>query len=142
MCRSFKILIAIAYILFIVSCKKYQDGPEFSFRSVAKRLERKWKLDRIEQNGQVVTFPYNPQYQDYEYTKDGKFILRALNAYQAIPMYQEGTWQFIDNKMKIFTSIYAYNDTMDIHRLTSKELWLFDGTNSPGLRALYKFKAE
>ncbi len=129
-------------LLFILSCKKYEDGPAFSLRKPEKRLCRKWVFSSTEQNGNTVYFNYNPQF-SLEFKKNGAFIATLSSPYNqwGYPVPWEGTWQFFNDKENIYTSIQVLNDTLKILRLTSKELWLLDETYQPNLPVTYKYKS-
>lgn len=136
----------IIFLLLLTSCKKYDDGPNFSLRTPEKRLCRKWKLSETTQRGETVTFSLNPKY-DVEYQKNGTIILRLVspgNVWTTPPPdYAEGNWKFFDDKKKIYSTIFMGNDTLNVLRLTSKELWLHDVTNDYGLNdVVYKYKAD
>ena len=50
---KFAVLIMLALV--IISCKKYEEGPLISLRSVEKRVEGDYKLKKCSINGKITT---------------------------------------------------------------------------------------
>jgi hypothetical protein len=46
-----KILYIILSIVIFLGCKKYEEGPLISFRSVTQRIEGKWRVTEYISNG-------------------------------------------------------------------------------------------
>jgi hypothetical protein len=112
-------LLAISFLT-ITSCSKYSDGPSISFKSRKARLCNDWILesyfrnetDKTDENITVKLV----------FDKDGTYSMSTVGNYagQVQGEYENGTWQFEDNKGQIF--LYNGVDEDPIHVYTIKEL--------------------
>jgi hypothetical protein len=140
--KTFKLIILLLIAgIFFNSCKKYEDGPAISLKTKKMRLCRKWLLTEGTLDGNTLRFSDYMYTDEYEYKTNGKYIIIGEDARKAKPSYLEGTWSFSDKKENLVHSIYTNNsETLNILRLTSKDLWLSQET---GLgRLTYKYKAK
>ena len=97
------------------SCKKYENGPLISFISKTERLTGYWESDVIYIDNEEWEIQSGAVF--YEINKDGTYH----------KVFESGTWTFDEDKEKlIFTSNIGDVTTMEILRLTKKELWLQD----------------
>lgn len=135
------IILVLSLGIFFNSCKKYEDGPTVSLKTKKMRLCRKWNLIETTLDGNTVLFGNYLYTDDYEYKTNGKYIITGEDARKAKPSYLEGTWSFSDKKEKLSLSIYTNSsETLNILRLTSKELWVYSETSFG--RLIYKYKAK
>jgi hypothetical protein len=147
------------YLLFLlplcfVSCKKYEDGPAISFRSVEKRLAGKWRLTDILYNDKDISvayyashfdlYPYNI-YSDWSHqtfisiTHNDNVIIASsilsLNKRKTIMSFAMVTQDYYgDIGNAIFTIIppLETQNEWKILRLKNDEFWIrtnFDSNN-------------
>ncbi len=120
----------ITFLIF--SCKKYPDGPNFSWTSATERVANNWKVGKALDGNTDVT----SDFEKYEITFTKNYAATLSAKYKAFGItYQyvtEGTWSFGDNEKKL---IVNYNDdnadkTYIILKLAEDEMWLKEeGTN-------------
>ena len=120
-------LVSIAAVLSLVSCGKYEDGPEFSLRSKKSRLVNTWVIEKALQNGVDFTADFrvdNPDYQ-LEIRKDNSFVSITYDSLLALRDEVKGTWKFMDDKDEVeFTDGQTGQQSSEkILRLTNTELW-------------------
>jgi hypothetical protein len=149
--NTISFLIATMVVICLFSgCKKYEDGPDFTLRSVKNRLTNgKWGLDKITIDGQDSTYEYKEVDFNYEFYTGTAFGAKPYTYSQAYT-YNSQLIQ-IDNGDVIFTnngntiSFQPYSSTYgsyssyspifgsdsygnylewDITKLTNKEFWL------------------
>lgn len=113
----------------ITSCKKYEDGPSFSLRSKAGRIDNEWQIDMVKVNGQDVTTFMKASMPDFLMTikKAGTYEILADGDREI------GTWSFDDKKEKITLTENASKDVTvwTITRLSNDEFWFIyeDGSD-------------
>lgn len=116
------ILFVLATSLFVslAGCKKYDNGPYFSFRTKKARLVNKWKLATYYVDGQEKT---DVSSDTYEFKEDGGFtnVFASIGANVTI----QGKWEFLEKKGGIKIT-YDNGDVkyFEILRLKKEELWL------------------
>ena len=123
------ILIAIIGIS-ISGCKKYDDGPAFSFSSVKGRLVRTWVLEKQYINTIEQTLDADDKMETVAINDDGTYT--ATSYINGNPIEVNGTWVLDDNDENVtctYTAILTFTTTYKILRLTSKELW-YEHTSS------------
>lgn len=123
-----KKLIAILTLALLVgvvsSCKKYEEGPGFSFRSKKARVANTWVIDEyVYSDGDIdkVTESGN-----YTFEKDGTFLFEWGSSVS-----EKGTWEFTSDKEEI-KWIYndgSYTEKYTIIKLKEKEFWIADEDN-------------
>ena len=64
---KFKYIFIFCFLIFVNGCKKYPEDPFYSLRTSNKRLKGKWKIVKIEINGQDITSQYNDTLIPYKY---------------------------------------------------------------------------
>jgi hypothetical protein len=99
-----KLYSALLIALIIVSgtsCKKYEDGPSFSFRSVKKRVVNTWKIETYSVNG--VELSGLPEYstQKQFWLGDGVYNQTFIDPTTGIGKRVDGSWQLQDGDNKI-----------------------------------------
>jgi len=113
-------------ILNFQSCKKYDDGPGLSLRSVTNRLTGEWEVVDIQGqnvNGEITM----------EFDKDGDFKMTyEYNYYgNTYSSTQNGEWSFEDRKETIELDFdQGGSEEWDIKRLTNSEFWFEDEDNT------------
>jgi len=117
-------------IIFLLSCKKYEDGPGLSFRSKTERLSNHWKFEKKLVNEEEVSLSDEEQKTILTFDEGGIFIKKIPNG----PYFNSynGTWEFIEKKEKVKTYLdYSYfgnsvveERNWEILKLKEKQLWL------------------
>tara|TARA_B100001564_G_C20585272_1_gene645191 strand:- start:459 stop:935 length:477 start_codon:yes stop_codon:yes gene_type:complete len=127
-------------------CSKYDDGPAFSLRTKKGRLSGEWELDKI--NGQDPDDYYSNSWSVYNnveitwtFERDGDFeacmdaeVQYGYSNYSYSYSYSDcddGDWEFEDNgeELELQMNGSSYNQTYEINRLSSNELWLEMGSD-------------
>jgi len=67
------IIMLIIICLFLLTCKKYEEGPAFSFRSVKNRMYGQWRVRELLVDNAIDSI--NP---DSEQLTSGDFKMRPL----------------------------------------------------------------
>lgn len=143
--------IAVAALMFgglaLSSCKKYEDGPALSIHTKKGRVAGDWEVEQYLQDGVDKTSDYRSiiASETFTYDKDGSYTssATATTAFGGQTSTDNGTWAFIDNKEQITSTSSAANstaDTMQILRLTNKEMWVKTVSGSPVEEVHYKAK--
>ena len=115
----------------VTSCGKYEDGPNFSLRSKKARVVGDWKVKSIGSQVLGVQDIGGVQYGytiNMEFDKNGSVIQTynyTYGSYSASYSYA-GDWDFSSNKEYLILTMDGYSDTLEIKRLTNKEMWLDD----------------
>ena len=115
----------------VSSCGKYEDGPNFSLRTKKARVVGDWNVKSI---GSQVFGVQNQGGIDYGYTiniefdKNGSVITSMEYTYgtYSYSYSYAGDWDFSANKEHLLLTMDGTTDTLEIKRLTNKELWLDD----------------
>lgn len=108
------------------SCKKYEEGPVFSFYTKKARMANTWVVYEAYEDGENVTSAYD-QY-ELKLTKDGDAKLVALYTSGDFTFEYEtdGTWEFVNDKEDL--KLDMENDDADqeyqILKLQNNEMWL------------------
>ena len=98
-----KILILTLAVIFVVSCGKFEEGPFFSFFSVKKRVEGKWKLDKYLMDGGDSTESFLKGYtEEYDF-KDDFTLVYTLRQQQPV----DGKWEIEGNQILLELQIYC-----------------------------------
>jgi hypothetical protein len=117
---SVPIVLIIALVgLTLQACRKYPDGPLFSFRSRIERVANTWRVDSYIKNGTDYTYLMAGYTETY--TKDGNYF------YTWDGSSGTGVWTFQDNDSDILlTGIRNQRTyTLIILRLEEKEFWYY-----------------
>lgn len=123
--RTSLLFVAFA-LLFLASCGKYEDGPDFTLRSKKARIAGSWTLDKFIEDGVDLTSQVTAAELSLscKYEKDGSYSeVRSVSGQVAST--KSGTWKLSLNKENLVVTyssgtVVAYK----ILRLTNSELWL------------------
>ncbi len=124
------LFIAAWAVLLLVSCGKYEDGPNFSLRSKKSRVVGEWYYEGIYVDGVEMTTPEDLVGYSSTFEKNGEYLDMAVDA--GNPIVNVGTWEFVNDKEELAITIQYvdWNNTLvydtinyKILRLTNKELW-------------------
>jgi len=115
------VMCAALLCLFLIGCKKYDEGPGLSFRSKSERVANVWKISYAYdiKDTLIVTGDYTGE--TWEFNKSGGFTERSNGIID-----KTGTWNFISNKEKITVNLPGDTTTFTILMLKEKEMWLKD----------------
>lgn len=115
-------MLSCLFLLSILSCGKYEDGPMFSLLSKKHRLCTKWGG---QQDGILGYVEYPHQ---LEFHRDGGFTERNRSLFLFGETFEGGeiygTWEFTSNK-EVVTIQFDSGETFDlsINRLTRNDFW-------------------
>ena len=125
--KLFYIAANIFVLLLLCTCKKYDDGPSFSFSSAGMRLCKLWYIDKVYENNIDNTANFKNLYYQYNinYLTNGKYFVKYLDKTNNIEYTSNGTWNFDDHK-KYLVRIPDGSDSIKfkILKLKSDQLWL------------------
>ena len=126
------------------SCRKYDDGPDISFRSKKNRLFGYWSMEKWIQNDVEQNAQLKVQHK-FGFAKDGTYYYSFTDTLSGSTLDFTGTWQFRHNKDQLVLGLEDPINGMeyqvwDIRRLTAKQLWL--QTESPGNLVIWHLKAD
>lgn len=118
-------IIALSLIaMFIVGCKKYEEGPMFSFRSKEERLANTWKVQQWFENGVDSTNDFNNIFNGYVMTiNKGNTYTLTYKAFGLISYSEAGSWYFNTDKTSVTFKHNNNTSTWKILKLMEKELW-------------------
>lgn len=124
--KNLLIAAALVTVLNFQSCKKYDDGPSFSLRSVKNRLAGEWEVvdaQGLDLDGDIT----------FEFEKNGDFKFTYGYDYPDGSTYTysySGGWEFEDGKKTIEITLNGETPSeFEIKRLTNKEFWIEDEDN-------------
>jgi hypothetical protein len=127
-----KIILLILPILIIFgACKKYPDGPIFSFNTKKHRIVNSWIFDKVFENGVDRTADYQYAYTNFIIVtkKDNTYTL-SYDINNTFSYNESGTWDFDKNKTH-FVLTNAQNNgnssmgnSWEILKLQEKEFWV------------------
>jgi hypothetical protein len=143
---KFKRILFPIIILCLIApgCRKYEDGPDISFRSKTARLFGYWKMEKWILNGVEQTDQQQFQHR-FGFAKDGTYYYSHFDPGSGLTINFQGTWEFRHQKDQLVLGLDDPINGMqyqvwDINRLTVKELWL--ECVSPGKFVEWRLKAE
>jgi len=102
-------ILIIFFLLFLPSCKKYEEGPKISLRTKIQRLQGKWRLIGVYSNN--IKQQSTPNF-IYEIKKDGNIIRYYDNVKNG-----DGTWEWDLKKkaIQIYKNWITYYSWYDAH---------------------------
>lgn len=116
---------AVAVMLMLVGCTKYENGPDFSLISKKERLSNNWTVNEaIQLSGDAGTFQTTHQGYQFNIGDDGKYTMYYRP--DGVSYYTEsGTWQLASDKLH-FTTTCSTGKIVEyqILRLARNELWV------------------
>ncbi len=105
------------------SCGKYEDGPNFSLLTKKSRVAGDWDVKSV--GSQLVGADYGLT---MTFDKDGS--MKYSYTYGTSSTSYTGSWDFSSDKENLVISIGGGIDTLEIKRLTNKEMWLDENYTS------------
>lgn len=122
--KNFLTLLPFITVLFFFSnCSKYEDGPNLSLLSKTSRLTGEWEIAKV--NGETATdYDYYDEY-ILEFEKDGDFHVKTSYTDDNTTYSYDisGEWEWDDEKESVTITLDGDETTLEILRLTNKELW-------------------
>lgn len=121
-----KLLFLIPVLVFVFSCKKYEDGPFVSIYSKTHRVENTWTVEAAYDNGTDITNDFKTWYPNYiiSLTKSHTYIL-TYNLNSGVEYRETGTWAYTEKRTHLVFTNSANGNQSDwkILRLKEKSLW-------------------
>lgn len=128
-------IIVFTLIIFMLattfaSCRRYENGPAFSLRSVKTRLAGEWHLSDLQVNDSHDENLYAVEANSIlTINKDGSFSYE-IKSIRSVAS-SEGVWSLNDEKniliLTVLDSINGnFNRDYTITRLSNSEMWLVD----------------
>lgn len=113
------LLFAFMILFSVQSCKKYEDGPEFSFASRTERVANTWKVDNYKVNGT----DYTSLVSSYNET----FTNKGAYSYTWGVLNGSGTWAFQnkDSEIKLTGGDGQASRVLFIQKLEEKAFWYY-----------------
>jgi len=120
-----KLLFALTLpiILFSLSCKKYEEGPQISFVSDVNRISQTWALVSETSSSTTTTYTVeeSPQTSTFSTDSTGEATYTILGISTSLSF----TWEFVnDTQLTMSYNGLSGSTTMTIIKLSSKEMWL------------------
>lgn len=112
-----------AAALSVSSCGKYEDGPNFSLLTKKSRLTGDWVVKSIGSETFINDYGLS-----INFDKNGS--MKYTYSVGANSESYSGTWDFSSDKENLIFTTDGDSDTLEIKRLTNKELWLDDDYSS------------
>ena len=108
----------VFFIILLVSCHKYEQGPTVSFKTVKQRIVYQWRI-ASNKNGD-----HTPDDDFYiKFTRSGNFE-RGTYMYATNPVV--GVWKLSPNKRVLIFGSGENTECAHIIRLTSREFFLVE----------------
>ncbi len=120
-----KLLFALTLpiIIFGLSCKKYEEGPQISFISDVNRISQTWALVSETSSSTTTTYTVeeSPQTSTFATDSTGEATYTILGISTSLSF----TWEFVnDTQLTMSYNGLSGSTTMTIIKLSSKEMWL------------------
>lgn len=96
------LLITIAFIPFILSCKKYEEGPALSLNSKKERVCNTWRVEKAYEGNEEKTSEYEGW--RITFTKDNYYFFYTVGT-SSVSLNYTGTWEFDNQKENIVARI-------------------------------------
>lgn len=128
------LLVVILSVVTFESCGRYENGPEFSFRSAKSRIVGEWHLaDLLVNDKHEQTLFDMESSSELTLNDDGTFLYNKVQAVKS-PQELVGEWSFGEDKTELvliqLDSINGDSERMyKITRLSKDELWLVNGSD-------------
>jgi hypothetical protein len=130
----------LSLLLFIVAlfttCRKYEEGPNVSFRKKEARVTNNWRVESAVVNGvEESQEPFWTKQKHYMY-RDGKYIVTIIDPVTLEAENYQGTWELYDEgrKLSLMTknpvTLLETRNEYNILKLFEKSLWIRKTDNS------------
>lgn len=120
----------------VSSCRKYEEGPNVSFRTKKARVTNNWRIESAELNGNEVSLdPLWAKQKHYMY-RDGKYIITIVDPITLEARNLQGNWKLYDHDTKIALTTKNFSGNIDstnefnILKLYNKQFWIRKVDNS------------
>lgn len=122
--------VLLSVMLLMTACRKYPDGPNFSFVSKEQRVVNNWVVDQLYRNDIEETGLYDSY--TMVFTEGGR-LTWTLDLRDVDPVVIAASWELASVKEQLKLT-YDEKDPisgetrllfMDIRRLTEDEMWLY-----------------
>lgn len=117
--KEFPIFFLLSFLLIIlISCGRYEDGPDFSIYKPEKRLINTWRFITYQDGSDNRTPAYLDSVIDF---KDNNLVRICTEDFSGC---REGRWDFLNDKNDLQLILGNEAITFEIRRLKSDEIWL------------------
>lgn len=123
-------ILLITLGMLLGSCRKYEDGPSFSFISKKERVTNTWTASEIFRNDIDETKDFDIY--SMQFTKNGRLTWTIQPAGFSAPVSESADWELASVKEQIKLTFDTPDPVsgetrllyMDILRLTEDQLWI------------------
>lgn len=127
-------LFAFLAVLFVsgvfTSCRKYEEGPNISFRTKEARVTNNWKVESALVNGvEEAQTPYWEKQKHYFY-RNKTYSVTIIDPKTLEARNINGTWTLYDNDRKLSITTKNYTGNIDsttdynIVKLFNRQFWI------------------
>lgn len=135
--KFIRFFIFIGIVLFsFSSCRKYEEGPNISFRTKAARVTNNWAIGSALVDGVDVTSdPFWAKQKHYLY-RNGSYVMTIINPVTLEARNLQGSWKLYDHNSKIALTTKNFSGNIDstnefnILKLYEKQFWIRKVDNS------------
>jgi hypothetical protein len=135
--KQLYVLVALVAIMVSSACTKFEEGPNFSLRSVKARITNTYRVVDYNVNGeQRANLPKYSTMKQF-WNGDGVFTQTFINPDNGVGQREDGTWSLEANNTKIVLRINEQTTGQNISatsytilKLSNKEMWLRSADNS------------
>ncbi|MEZ5047054.1 MAG: hypothetical protein R2831_08675 [Chitinophagaceae bacterium] len=133
------VIVILVAITSFVACRKYEEGPNISFRTKNARITNNWRIESaLVQGVEKSLDPYYAKQKHYFYS-NGDYVVTIIDAVTLEAENLQGNWTFFDNDKKVALTIRKpitqKDSTTEYHilKLYNKQLWLRKTDNTEEL---------
>ena len=135
--RIIQLFLILGIVIISVSaCRKYEEGPNVSFRTKAARVTNNWKIEGALVDGVDVTSdPLWAKQKHYMY-RNGSYIITIVNPITLEARSLQGNWKLYDHNTKIALTTKNFSGNIDstnefnILKLYENKFWIRKIDNS------------
>ncbi len=129
-------LLGMGLLFSFSSCRKYEEGPNVSFRTKEARVTNNWKVVSALVNGvEMANDPYWEKQKHYFY-RNKSYNQTIIDPVSLEARNVNGTWALFDNDKKIAITQKNFSGNIDstneyhIVKLYNKQFWIRKTDNS------------
>jgi hypothetical protein len=123
-------LVAIVSLSTLSACRKYEEGPNISFRSKKARITNNWRVGSAEVNGVEESSSAYWAKQKHYFRRNGDYTVTVIDPNTQEATNLNGSWKLYDGSRKIALTLRRANAGQDsvvdfnILKLYNKQMWL------------------
>lgn len=130
------LFLTLGVIIILGACRKYEEGPNVSFRTKKARVTNNWKVESASLNGTEVSMdPLWAKQKHYMY-RNGSYVLTIIDPITLELKNLQGSWTLYDHDTKIALTTKNFSGNIDstnefnILKLYNKQFWIRKIDNS------------